>query len=469
MDGAILKQEKIVIYLFVLLLEGYLTLSIEILTIRQLIPFVGNSVIATSLIIGFFLLALAFGYQRGGTYRDNYHAILTRNFTVSFYLLGVGLAYFFVALFFDFFGNRLSIHQFIVLALYLFIITVPLIYLLGQTVPLVMGMMHNVSHTASISGFVLNISTIGSFLGSIFTSLVLLNFFGVAATIVFNLFCLCILIFMFSNLSEIRFVIISASMAVMYIFNIGFENQYFVATNAYGNYRIETRKISPGSNKTGKFLFINESSASLITDEQKTFNYIEFIKKLLFIDLQLENKNIVILGAGGFTLTAEDDLINDLNNTYTYVDIDKNIKKIVLDNKYLAKINGTFIAQDAREFIRGHLNKFDVVVSDAYTNQKSIPFHLLTQEYFTNIYNSLVDDGIAVFNFIGSPVFKDEYIRSINNTIHRVFAYCTVSPINLDAKTSNIIYACHKSNTKYYVYTDNLNSAPLDMANVGQK
>lgn len=51
----------------ILILEGFVTISVEILTIRQLIPFYGNSVIITSIIIGIFLLFLAFGYWRGGT------------------------------------------------------------------------------------------------------------------------------------------------------------------------------------------------------------------------------------------------------------------------------------------------------------------------------------------------------------------------------------------------------------------
>ena len=45
--------------LFIIFLEGFVSISVEILAIRQLIPMVGNSVIVTSLIIGIFLLFLA--------------------------------------------------------------------------------------------------------------------------------------------------------------------------------------------------------------------------------------------------------------------------------------------------------------------------------------------------------------------------------------------------------------------------
>ena len=52
--------------------------------IRQLIAFVGNSIIVTSLIIGVFLLCLAYGYRAGGRQCTALLAILRRNFFISY-------------------------------------------------------------------------------------------------------------------------------------------------------------------------------------------------------------------------------------------------------------------------------------------------------------------------------------------------------------------------------------------------
>lgn len=60
----------------IILLEGFVTISLEILTVRQLTPVMGSSVIVTSLIIGIFLLFLALGYRRGGEHCDHYLSIL---------------------------------------------------------------------------------------------------------------------------------------------------------------------------------------------------------------------------------------------------------------------------------------------------------------------------------------------------------------------------------------------------------
>ena len=88
--------------LIILLLEGFITISVEILTMRQLTPFFGTSVLITSIIIGIFLLFLALGYWRGGIYRSNIFQRLSRNFSLALIWIGLGLTYSLVSLYFYF-------------------------------------------------------------------------------------------------------------------------------------------------------------------------------------------------------------------------------------------------------------------------------------------------------------------------------------------------------------------------------
>src|SRR3990167_10948702 len=78
---------------FIILVEGFASIAIEILTIRQLLPVAGGSVIVTSLIIGVFLLFLALGYEKGGRIELHLHHILRRNFLIVAVWIGVGLSY----------------------------------------------------------------------------------------------------------------------------------------------------------------------------------------------------------------------------------------------------------------------------------------------------------------------------------------------------------------------------------------
>ena len=119
MDSSI-KQSNMNFFLLItiLLLEGFVTISVEVLTIRQLIPVVGNTVIVTSLIIGVFLLFLALGYYRGGFYRANYRQVLIKNFIFAMLLLGFGLSYYFIEHVFLWAQTVLGLNSFFVLCLH---------------------------------------------------------------------------------------------------------------------------------------------------------------------------------------------------------------------------------------------------------------------------------------------------------------------------------------------------------------
>ena len=54
---------------FVIFLEGFVVLSLELLAIRLTIPFVGSGTDTISIIIAAVLLPLAFGYYRGGQFK----------------------------------------------------------------------------------------------------------------------------------------------------------------------------------------------------------------------------------------------------------------------------------------------------------------------------------------------------------------------------------------------------------------
>lgn len=52
--------------LFVVLVEGFTTLAMQLVALRSAVPLVGSSIVLTSVVIGVILLALAVGYWYGG-------------------------------------------------------------------------------------------------------------------------------------------------------------------------------------------------------------------------------------------------------------------------------------------------------------------------------------------------------------------------------------------------------------------
>lgn len=443
----------------IILFEGFVSVAIEILAIRQLLPVAGGSVIVTSLIIGIFLLFLALGYRRGGNVTENLSAKLRQNFILAAIGLGTGLSYIFILIFFYYTQKLFGQHIVYALVAYLLLVIAPLIYILGQTVPITMNMARQNKSIGKIGGDILGLSTIGSFLGATVTALLFMQYLGVAATIVINCILLLTLVILLSE--TYASFLISSILSIfilwfIFILNINIEKNNFIATNNYANYQIFNHQTQMGFEK---ILVINNLYSSRLDQQNKGFPYIERIKKILFTDMQLKNADILVLGAGGFTLSAE----NNFNNLFTYVDIDGQIKKIVVP-KFIQKIKGEFIADDARHYLQATTKKYAVIIVDAYSNLKAVPSQLSTREYMRDIKNRLAMNGVVIFNIIANPMLLDAYSKRIDNTIRDTFKNCMVEPEQYKNQITNILYVCNnaKNQNDKVIYSDNLNSVTTD-------
>ncbi len=167
-----------------LFVEGFVGLSYQMLYIRQMVPVIGSNIIIVSWIVGMFLLFLAIGYRQGGRFSGNVKNKLAKNFIIAGILSGIGLSNFFVSIFFNVFsvfGHYYS------LIMYSSLIVAPTAYLLGQTLPLITNHMPE-NIVSKVSGDVLFFSTIGSFLGAVLGTNILVHYLGVAETIFISTF-----------------------------------------------------------------------------------------------------------------------------------------------------------------------------------------------------------------------------------------------------------------------------------------
>lgn len=448
----------------VILIEGFVSIAVEILTIRQLLPVAGGSVIVTSLIIGFFLLFLAIGYQRGGRLHHRPQKVLRSNFFIAAIWLGVGLSYTFITLFFYFVQCITGPHIFYPLIAYLLVIIAPLIYLLGQTVPIVMNMVRQHRAVGEIGGNALGLSTLGSFLGAILTTLIFMYFVGVAWTVLVNFLLLLLLVIILSESRASLWFQLCMGVAVVSLvsmLNLKMERSFFILTNNYANYQIVDHQNSM-LGKDEKIFLINETASSFVNKRRKGFPYIESIKKILFTDLKLRNAQILILGAGGFSLTAE----STYQNYITYVDIDKQIKNLIVP-RFLNTVGSNFIVDDARHYLQTTANHYTAIVVDTYSDIKSMPSYLLTYEYMQVLRSRLLPNGVVIFNIIANPLLSDSYSKRVDNTIRAVFSSCMVVPNVYADRATNIIYTCSAKNNQAdrVVYSDNLNTATTDSFN----
>lgn len=446
--------------LLIVLLEGFVTISAEILTIRQLIPFVGSSVVVTSVIIGVFLLFLAYGYRAGGRVQSGHANILKRNFLWAAGLLGVGLSYFFIYFWFALWKSFVSPNDLFPLISYLLMITAPLVYVLGQTVPLTLHLFPDAQaiKTGALGGRILHVNTLGSFLGAVLTSVLLFSLLGVGWTVAINT-CVLLALAIFLGGSQKQLMaclgVTLVALPVAIVLNVHIENTHFLKANHYANYRVSTISTPFESYKR---LEVNNTAASKISTDGTSFAYIETIKSILFNDMKKQGEDILVLGAGGFTLSLDD----HKKNRFVYIDIDPDIKPLS-ETYFSGPVSGEFIAKDARSFVQTTDKRFDAIVVDTYNSPLAVPQHLMTQEYFESLVHILKPGGVVLVNMIANPQFNNLYARRVDRTLRSVLGYCTNQPQTHKDELTNLVYVCYPDHrTENDIYTDNLNTVTLD-------
>ena len=444
-------MSRLLIYAIVFI-EGFSSLGAEVIALRRLVPHVGSSIVVTAPTIGFFLLALALGYASGAKVAADYRAIVARNFLIAAALAGFGLAGVTV--------DWLFAHlQPALVAYVVFIggILCPLAWLLGQTVPILTNLM-KAERTGEASGMALYWSTLGSFLGSLSLSLLVMQWLGVSAAVV-----ACSLLLVVGTLllggRKLKIALFCAPTAAI---AIGFNLHHAVtADTAYAEYIVGPVDL-PGQSNPRAF-WVNKSTASLIDDSEPP-NYTRYIKRLrqiLLDELAFREREILVLGAGGFTLSHR-----ELMNRYTYVDIDPAIREIAERHFLREPARGEFIADDARRFVATTERRFDAVVVDVYSSHTSIPSHLVTQEFWEGARRVLKPDGVLLANLILDGRLETPYARNLLATIDSVFGRCAVDVLHKAKTLANVEVTCFASSKPVPtgIYVDEKNRADLDLA-----
>ncbi len=477
-----LTERKSILAIFILIiLEGYVVLSSELLAIRLSIPFVGSGTDTVSVIIAAVLMPLAFGYYYGGRFKPGIHfdvfswgeryigirEKLIRNMIIALVFLLFAISYAFLRLMFVQTFTLGLTHRVLVTAIYSAIFIAPPVYLLGQTIPLACNFFTQ-EKLSQITGKILFFSTLGSFLGAVFSTIVLMSTIGVHHTAALNFIILALLIAMLSKPSaymRTTMVFLLAIAGVVFNSDIALRSYKIVANNQYNT-------ISVLHSKGERHLFINGNYSSKFSDDARKYPYIEFIEKIAItptLEQNMDPKDILILGAGAFTIGSE-----DTQNHYDFVDIDKDLKDIA--EKHILKRtigpNKEFHAMPARAFLTETDKKYDVIVLDAYSGALTVPEHLITIEFFEAVKSRLKPDGRVVANMALSPGYLSKISRRVDNTFRAVFPHISRHVIRDtyglwdadDSRIANVMYIYRQKEDEdtSAVYSDIKNTAFID-------
>lgn len=440
----------------IVFIEGYCSLGAEVIALRRLIPHVGSSIVITAPTIGLFLLALAWGYQAGGRIAADYRRVVARNFLISAGLLGIGLTGQSVDLLFATLPTGIAYLVFVGGLL------CPIAWLLGQTVPILTNLLL-AERSGEAAGRALYGSTLGSFLGSITLSLGMMQAFGVWSAVLLG--CLLLLVGALLVERPHRPGILAQSLIVILAMTAAFADRDRADT-AYADYSV--KEVGRSDMEAPRAFIVNNQTASLLDSSSppRHARYIQHLRHILLEDLQFVGQDILVLGAGGFTLSHR-----ETRNHYTYVDVDPAIRAIAERDFLREPAIGEFIAADARRFVTTTERRFDAVVVDVYSALTAIPAHLVTREFWQATQQVLKPGGILLANLILDGQLASPYARNLLASIEAAYGRCSVEVLNKAAPVSNVLVSCFPKTDGAVpsIYVDERNRADLDSASGTEK
>lgn len=170
----------------------------------------------------------------------------------------------------------------------------------------------------------------------------------------------------------------------------------------------------------------------MMTTEGDEFCYHEMIVHVPLMNHK-NPENVLIIG-GGDGGTVREVLKHDTVKRVVLCEIDK----MVVDacRKYLPTISCglsdprvEILYEDAIEYIKDKRNEFDIVLIDS-TDPMGPGEGLFTEEFYTNVKNSLKEGGIVAAQSESPVAFKGD-VKKMYSLLHKVFPICK-------AYTSNI-------------------------------
>lgn len=452
------------ILLLAIFIGGYASLSLELIVLRQLSGFVGSTAITTSIIIGIFLAFMSWGYWRGSELplsQNSVRQTTAHDFATVALMVVLASSYILLDMYFGFMsavGIKSNVLKTFIYSL-VFLSGGP--YLFGKITALISRCLNR--YNRNCTGKIMAIDTIGSVLGSILTTLIIMPFIGVNHTIIVVVVAAVIASVILAKRAAWYWLGLTIILAYMLNRSSLLHEVYDIVENN----AVSTISILDTDDGKARAMVINGGNSSKISEDKDLwFGYVRYVQDNFIETLPKDKKkDILILGAGGFTMGEGDTFHN-----YTFLDIDKSLLQIS-EEKFLEHkldANKKFVVEDANQFLKDSEQKYDLIVLDTYSSMGIIPMDLITKEYFIRVKNNLKKGGIVVMNILTSPNFSNAFAINLDNTIRSVFTHSLSRQVigNFNAwghQRANVIYVYYDVADKGGIYTADKNAVFYDM------
>ena len=445
----------------ILIAEGYASLSVEILALRRMVPFVGSTVLVTAILLSAYLAALAIGYERGGRLvarSTNRRLDLAKRLALAALLTTWWLSDYGTFLIFD--VGQIMLPEWLypptaAITAYSVFCIAPIGWLLAEAILLAHGCAP-ARDPSQRAGNIFAWSTVGNVGGALITAFVVLTFLGTAWACLIVAACLLAAAVLASprGLTVNILILVAAVQGT----NLWIEATVFTKRNAYADYIVDT------SENEQRTLVMNRQGASADSPGGIGFPVVEWVEEQI---CQRHEPEVLGIGGAGRTLGQGRECQADI----TFVDIDRQQEALSLQLLHDVPA-GPLIAADGRAYLRTSGNMWDVIFLDAFSHGSSVPIHLTTREFFAAVREHLTKDGAFYANIV--TVADDFRFRTrLDRTIRSVFADCSTRSTAIEVRKrwhaildepANLLYRCTRSDLDgdRTVYTDSIPKTNFD-------
>ncbi|HJQ07944.1 MAG TPA: fused MFS/spermidine synthase [Candidatus Saccharimonadales bacterium] len=450
-------------------ITGASVLVVEVVAVRVLSPYYGNTMYTVSSVISVILLALSFGYYAGGKLADRFPSLkwffgiifISGLTLLLFHFLGAGLLPYVSLTLSNATGPLVS-------AILLFLLPAVLLGTLSPYAVKLQSVYAPKQGVGSVAGNIFFWSTLGSITGSLLAGFVLIPHFGITQILIATGIVLSLL-----GLLPLLVAGIAKKYWRMSLFGLGIMLAVTMlglpATNSNIVYTkdgmYEKITIYDGKQNGRPVRFFQQdhshSGAMFLDSSDPTdlvYGYTHYYGLYNLFTPRVDNA--LVIGGGAYSIPKA--LLHELPQaTVDVSEIEPSLHAIAKQYFNLQETPRLHnYAQDGRRLLRDSPDKYDLIFSDVYYSFYSVPAHFTTQEFFRVAKDGLRENGVFIASMIGDLSRRQpSLIMSEIKTFRSVFPNSYFFAVESPSKTlsQNIIFVGYNSDNKVTI-----NDAALD-------
>jgi len=412
-------------------------MAVEITASRILAPYFGASMFVWTSLIVTILLALSIGYWAGGRLAERVEGRLCLGpllmAAAALLIVGERIINWFTLTLTDFLFAAESAFAVLFLGSFVvsFVVFALPVFLAAAAGPVILKEWSRTGQDIGrVSGRYFALSTVGSALGTVLPTLVLVPQLGARlTTLLFAAIFLAVGALLLPRRRRLLAGLVGLPLAASLIWSPTPRSEKVIHETETPYQLIRVEQDGPW-----RHLKFNEGlgiQSVYAPDEAQTLMYYDYLAALPGVRGLTEDGSAVFLGlAGGSAVRQfQSQLRPEELPEMTGVEVDPGVIEVARRYFALDELPLEVVNQDARVFLAARARRHDFIFVDAYSTQIYIPPHLATVEFFRLLASRLGDGGIAAFN-INAPSEDSPLLRTLLNSISAVFPEVQLVPVS---------------------------------------